>query len=36
LRLVAAAVGVPYEALFGDWSASNDRTYRAAMLEWKR
>jgi lambda family phage portal protein len=36
LRLVAAAVGVPYEALFGDWSASNDPTYRAAMLEWKR
>lgn len=36
LRLVAAAVGVPYEALFGDWSASNDRTYRASMMEWQR
>lgn len=35
LRFVAIGVGVPYEALTGDWSQGNDRTYRAARMEWR-
>jgi lambda family phage portal protein len=36
VSFIAAGLGIPYEALSGDWSRVNDRSYRAAMLEWKR
>ena len=36
LRLVAQAIGVPYEALTGDWSQINDRTWRAADNGFRR
>lgn len=36
LRSVAGAVGVIYEELSGDWSGTNDRTFRAAMNTFKR
>lgn len=35
-RAVAAAAGVLYEELTGDWSKSNDRTFRAQFNTFKR
>lgn len=36
LRAIAAATGIPYEVLSGDYSKMNDRTFRAAILEFRR
>lgn len=36
LRAIASSVGVTYEQLTGDYSQVNDRTMRAALLEFKR
>lgn len=36
LRAVAAATGVLYESLSGNWKNINDRTFRAAMISFKR
>lgn len=36
LRAVAVAMGVLYEQLTGDYSQINDRTYRAAVNEFRR
>jgi lambda family phage portal protein len=35
-RAIAASVGILYEQLTGDYSQVNDRTWRAAMNEFKR
>jgi lambda family phage portal protein len=36
LRLISQAIGIPYEALTGDWSQINDRTWRAADNGFRR
>lgn len=35
-RLLAASAGVMYEQITGDYSTGNDRTFRAAVLEFRR
>ncbi|MHB2169952.1 phage portal protein [Alsobacter sp. R-9] len=35
-RSIAAAMGILYEQLVGDYSQVNDRTWRAAMMEFRR
>jgi lambda family phage portal protein len=33
---IAAGIGLPYELMTGDWSAINDRLYRAMINEYRR